>query len=135
MNGKLKMKKLIIILIVLFAAGCGNELPIKDNYVDGFEQAKKSIRKFAESHFDTSIYHLGEGSVGCLDKFEPPIKIVNFLGADTAMEKYKMIHYEQRHLGVPIHCDSTYSSYWTYYQLDENFLVLSYSNASIQIKE
>ncbi len=124
------MNRLLTYLILLIvAAGCGGEESNKNN--KEFQRAKKSIREFAESHFD-STYIIMEGSVGSLNRIDPPLETNDFLGSDTLENNFKIIYFEQRHLGVPIKKDSLLSNYsWTYYQLDENFEVVSYSTHSI----
>jgi len=132
------MKKLFIILSVLIvAAGCSDSGEKPKDFVsqEEFSKAKKSIRQFGESYFD-STYILMEGSVGVPNKFNPPMKITNFLGADTSKEPYKLVYWQQVHLAFPLHVDSTgvideALDTWTYYQLDDNFKVISFSKESI----
>jgi hypothetical protein len=129
---KSKMKNLLtyLILIIIFAsavAGCNEgEKKVESD----FSKAKKNIRTFAIAHFDTN-YTIWEGSVGSIAKFNPPIEPNLFLSSDSLIDSSKMIHFEQVHLGVPCHRDSLVSSAWTYYQLDEDFEVVSYTKHSM----
>ncbi len=134
------MKNLLTILSVLIvAAGCENGIeeqrtPLRDNYSEEFSLAKESIRAFAQSHFDSN-YVIMQGSVGSIDKFDPPIKPNTLLSSDSLIDSSKTIHFEQVHLGVPTHRDSLLKSDWTYYQLDENFNVVSYTKYSMLEKK
>lgn len=124
------MKNLLAILIVLFfIVGCNDNK--KNNYHQDFIRANESIREFAKSYFDSN-YVIMDGSIGSLNKVEPPIKTMNFIESDTLEDNFKIIHFEQRHLGVPTRQDSLwFDVHWVYYQLDENFKVVSYSRSSI----